>query len=201
MFSPIQPYLVLPFFLHVRDISLLWSFSKIILLPCHQLFYLILLDSISFGGLQLPNCILCIAICALGISPCQKWWQTILEIKGKKIDMLIQIVLHALLRGPFFPSQGGLSCSQYVFIVFSWGSSLSQVVVQDITNSTLDLSHMLCPKFNSHVYKVKSWVIGDHIGEYPLFPTKSVMGQCMWPFPFKKQCEHTHEQNYTWVRL
>jgi len=102
MFSPIQPYLVLPFFLHVRDISLLWSFSKIILLPCHQLFYLILLDSISFGGLQLPNCILCIAICALGISPCQKWWQTILEIKGKKIDMLIQIVLHALLRGPFF---------------------------------------------------------------------------------------------------
>jgi len=30
-----------------------------------------------------------------------------------------------------------------------------KVVPQDIPNSTLDLSHMVCPKFNSHVYKLK----------------------------------------------
>ncbi len=34
-------------------------------------------------------------------------------------------------------------------------SPSSQVVPQDIPNSTLDLSHMVCPKFNSHVYKLK----------------------------------------------
>jgi hypothetical protein len=28
-------------------------------------------------------------------------------------------------------------------------------VLQDIPNSASDLSHMVCPKFNSHVYKLK----------------------------------------------
>jgi hypothetical protein len=30
-----------------------------------------------------------------------------------------------------------------------------QVVPQDIPNSTLILSYMVCPKFNSHIYKLK----------------------------------------------
>jgi hypothetical protein len=39
--------------------------------------------------------------------------------------------------------------------VFPCGSPSSQVVPQDIPNSTLDLSHMVCPNSNSHVYKLK----------------------------------------------
>jgi len=31
----------------------------------------------------------------------------------------------------------------------------SQVVLQDVHNCTSILSHMVCPKFNSHVYKLK----------------------------------------------
>ncbi len=34
-------------------------------------------------------------------------------------------------------------------------SSSSKVVPQDIPNSPSDLSHTVCPKFNSHVYKLK----------------------------------------------
>jgi len=42
----------------------------------------------------------------------------------------------------------------------------SQVVPQDIPNSTSVLSYKVCPKFNSHVYKLKSYVIGEHISSY-----------------------------------
>jgi hypothetical protein len=42
-------------------------------------------------------------------------------------------------------------------------SPSSQVVPQDIPYSTSDLSHTVCPKFNSHVYKPKRWAIIDHI--------------------------------------
>jgi hypothetical protein len=38
-----------------------------------------------------------------------------------------------------------------------------QVVSQDVPNNTLDLSHTICLKFNSHVYKLKRWGIGEHI--------------------------------------
>jgi hypothetical protein len=40
-----------------------------------------------------------------------------------------------------------------LFPIFSHG------VPHDVPNSTSDLSHMVCPKFNSHVYKLKRWVI------------------------------------------
>jgi hypothetical protein len=102
-------------FLHVRDISFLWCFSNIILLPCHQLFYLTLLNSISFGGLKLPNCTLCITICGPGVSLSQKWWQTILEIKRKKFDTLTQIVLHALMWGPIFSFAKKIFLSFFLF--------------------------------------------------------------------------------------
>jgi hypothetical protein len=45
-------------------------------------------------------------------------------------------------------------------------SPSSQVVPQDIPYSTSDLSHTVCPKFNSHVYKLKRWAIIDHICFY-----------------------------------
>jgi len=57
----------------------------------------------------------------------------------------------------FFP------CSQCVPIRFPKGSSSPQVVPQDIPNSTSDFSHMVCPKFNSDVYKLKRCPIGEYI--------------------------------------
>jgi len=39
--------------------------------------------------------------------------------------------------------------------VFPWGSPSSKVVPQDFPNSTSALSHMVCAKSNSHVYKLK----------------------------------------------
>jgi hypothetical protein len=84
----------------------------------------------------------------------------------------------------------------------------SQIVPQDITNSTSVLSYKVCPKFNSHVYKLKSYVVGEHICSY--FVTgvqkvlllrstqysqkKLVMGQSTWLVQNKEQkCECTHE--------
>jgi hypothetical protein len=34
---------------------------------------------------------------------------------------------------------------------------------QDVSYSTSILSHMVCGKFNSHVYKLKRWVLNEHI--------------------------------------
>jgi len=39
--------------------------------------------------------------------------------------------------------------------MFPWASPSSHVVPQDVPNNTSILSHMICPKFNSHVYKLK----------------------------------------------
>jgi hypothetical protein len=47
--------------------------------------------------------------------------------------------------------------------------SNSQTVPQDIPNNISNLSHMFCPKFNSHVYKLKMWAIGEHMGEKTCF--------------------------------
>jgi hypothetical protein len=35
-------------------------------------------------------------------------------------------------------------------------------VPQDVLNSTWVLSGMVCPKFNSHGYKLKRWYLGEH---------------------------------------
>ncbi len=42
-----------------------------------------------------------------------------------------------------------------VLILFPWGSSYSKVVPQEFPYSTSALSHMVSPKSNSHVYKLK----------------------------------------------
>jgi hypothetical protein len=77
-----------------------------------------------------------------------------------------------------------LPCSHHVPYVFPWGSSSSQVVPQNIPNNIRLISHMVCPKFNSHEYKVKRWAIGStcvsilqlavqrgaSIGECPMSP-------------------------------
>jgi hypothetical protein len=42
-------------------------------------------------------------------------------------------------------------------------SSCSHGVPQVVPNSTTILSHMVCPKFNSYVYKLKRWARGENI--------------------------------------
>jgi hypothetical protein len=75
--------------------------------------------------------------------------------------------------------------------MFSWGS---QVLLQDLPNSTSDLSHMVCPKFNSHAYKLKRWAsvfvtilwLGSPkrclYSECPSVPKELVMDQSTWLF-------------------
>jgi hypothetical protein len=54
----------------------------------------------------------------------------------------------------FFP------CSQCVYIMFSLSSQrVPKCVPQHDPNSTWVLTHMVCPKFNSHVYKLKTWQV------------------------------------------
>jgi hypothetical protein len=94
--------------------------------------------------------------------------------------------------------------------VFPWASPSSQVVPQDIPNNTSILSHMVCPKFYSQVYKLKKWAKGEHIcfyfvikiqrgvfiGEGPMFQKQLVMGQsmCLLKKEKEKRCECTNEQ-------
>jgi hypothetical protein len=71
---------------------------------------------------------------------------------------------HAHMMGLCFPFRGGvvegflfvfLPCSQCVPNMFPWCSPSSHVVAQSVPNSTSNLSRMVCPKFNSHVYILK----------------------------------------------
>jgi len=88
------------------------------------------------------------------ISPGQKWWQTILKIKVSCSQWEGSACTHE--APSFFLWGGGVEerdflffpCSQSVPIVFSWDS---QVVPQDVSKSTSDLPHMICPRFNSHL--------------------------------------------------
>jgi len=57
------------------------------------------------------------------------------------------------------------SCSHKVIIKFPKDSPSCQVVPQSVPNITSVWSLMVCPKFNSHVYKLKRWGSlkgGDH---------------------------------------
>jgi hypothetical protein len=92
----------------------------------------------------------------LAISPGQKWWQTILKIKVSCSQWEGSACTHEAPSFFLWGGGGGLEerdflffpCSQSVPIVFPWDS---QVVPQDVSKSTSDLSHMVCPRFNSHL--------------------------------------------------
>jgi hypothetical protein len=71
------------------------------------------------------------------------------------------------------------------FPVLNVLASISQTVPrcapEDVSNSTWVLSHMVCPKFNSHGYKLKRY-LGEHVCFYfaTQDPTKEVLllGAC-----------------------
>jgi hypothetical protein len=99
-------------------------------------------------------------VCAPAISTRQKWWWIVLEIKVSCSQWDSPACTHDgpcffLLgagRGEFFCLSSMFPmCSQHFFIMFPWGSSSSQIVPKDIPNSTSILTHMVCPKFNSHI--------------------------------------------------
>jgi hypothetical protein len=110
--------------------------------------------------------LLCLTNCARANSLGEKWWQTFLEIKvscsqwegltciHERFNFLL---LEGEERGHYYYFS---PCSQCVPIMFPWGS---QVIPQYFCNSISDLSHMVCPKFNSDVYKLKRWVTGEYI--------------------------------------
>jgi hypothetical protein len=101
----------------------------------------------------------------------------------KQLHQVNEKAQHALMRSPVFFFWEGwgrcgkgifcfFSCSQCVPIMFPWGSqrflefSSSQVVPQDVPNSTWVSSPIICPKFNSHAYKLKRLAIGENICLY-----------------------------------
>jgi hypothetical protein len=74
-------------------------------------------------------------------------------------------------------------------------------------NNTLDLSHIVCPKFNAHVYKLKRWAIDKCVCLY--FATKVQRCVSIWECPMfqkkwwwanqygskNKTCDFTQELN------
>ncbi len=157
---------------------------------------------------------LCPQNSAPAITPGQKWWQTVLEIEISYVAN--GKAQHALMKGVVFSCWGWggrdffcfSPCSQCVSNMFSSCSPRSRVVPQDVPNSTSILSHIVCPKFNSHVYELKSYVVGEYICFYftnvgpkrcvhwgvHTIPRKLLMGQWMWLFQRKIKChERTHE--------
>jgi hypothetical protein len=85
----------------------------------------------------------------------------------------------------------------------SYSQSVLKCCHQDVPNSTWVLPHMVYPKFNSHVYKLKRRVVreyicfyfatgvqrGAFIRESSTFQRKLMMGQWMWLFQKIKKHE------------
>jgi hypothetical protein len=95
-----------------------------------------------------------LVVCAPASSPGQKWLQIVMEIKS----FMQPTCNHEGSSFFLWGREGGrifsrlfFMCSHHVLIWFSSGSPSSQVISQDIPNRTSDLSHMIYPKFNSHV--------------------------------------------------
>jgi hypothetical protein len=101
-------------------------------------------------------------------------------------------------------------CSHYVPMRFSKGSTSCSS--QWFPNSTSVLSHMVCPKFNPQVYKLKRCAIGAPFVSIlwlgvqkrciywgvPNILRKLMMGQSIWLVQInqkkkEKSCEHTNE--------
>jgi len=132
-------------------------------------------------------CDLCPIVCARTISPSQKWWQGVLEMKvpcsqWEGLPCTLEGSSFCLLgedargKGILFPSN-----SQCVPMGFSKSSSIFQVVPQDVPNSTSLLSLMVCRKFNSHAYRLKRWAIREHICFY--FETWGPKNHFNWGVP------------------
>ncbi len=131
---------------------------------------------VGWGREDFFSFFLCPQIFALAISPGQKWWPTVLEIEISCCEWERSACTHE--RSSFFLFERANSdfflffpCSQCVSIKlsssphqvpkrFSNSQSVPRWVPQDVPNSTWVLSYVVCPKFNSPVYKLKRWMPG-----------------------------------------
>ncbi len=122
-----------------------------------------------------------------------------------------ETVLEREIWSSFFLVSGkGVGKRYFLFfcLVLNVLSSCSQIHSARYSQycSTSYLSHMVCPKFNSHVYKPKRWTPGECCCFYfaklggpkrcfywgmPNVPKNLMMAQSIWlPF-FFKSCGHT----------
>ncbi len=103
---------------------------------------------------------LCTIVSAPAISPGQKWWWIVLENKSFMQSMR-RLSMHSWEIQLFFLFEEGgegiffslfSMCSHDVPMVFLLAyQRVPQVVPQNVHNSSMsDVSHMVCPKFNSH---------------------------------------------------
>ncbi len=130
----------------------------------------VFLSSSQWVPIKLPICSLCRQISAPTISPGQKngdkqfWKQNCMQPMGR--------LSHTLTMGPVFSFSGWggvgwgefffvfLPCSQCVPNMFSKCSQVFNVFPNMFPIAPQFLLHMVCPKFNSHVYKLKRYTIG-----------------------------------------
>ncbi len=97
----------------------------------------------------------------------KKWWQIILEREISCNQWEGATCIHEWFNdlGFFFFLMGqgrGIFVFSLVPNVFpSSFQNVPKCVPQDIPNSTLVLSHMVCPQFNSNVYELKRWNKGN----------------------------------------
>jgi uncharacterized membrane protein YfcA len=63
--------------------------------------------------------------------------------------------------GVFGGGGGGVRIFLLFFLVGIMFPMCSHEVPHNVPNSTSVLSHMICPKFNSHLYKFIRWAIGS----------------------------------------
>ncbi len=138
-----------------------------------------------------------------GCSPGRKWWQTVLE---RNVPCSQWKAQYGLMSSPVFFFLGGRNFYFFslVPIMFPMCShevpQFPKLFPQNVLNSTSALSHMVCPKFNSHVYKLKKVDHREHISIYfalggpksciywgiPNVRKKLVMGQSIWPLQKNK---------------
>ncbi len=90
-------------------------------------------------------------------------WNVLELIKAKKAFMFhylarieIKISCKQLVCNNNNNNNFGFMHFSPLFNVFPLGFTSS---FQNVPNSTLDLSHMICPTFNSHVHKLKRWIL------------------------------------------
>jgi hypothetical protein len=126
-----------------------------------------------------------------------KWWRVFLHVASHVAVLLEPATSKWLLMRGLVLSFFGGCCHA---MKFPKGSPSSQVGHQNVPDNTSLMSHTVCPKFNSHVYKCKRWVSlfstlhlavqrGGSIGKCP--SKILVMGQSIWPLFEKMKREHT----------
>jgi hypothetical protein len=133
---------------------------------------------------------------------------------------------HALMNSPAFFLFEGWREREVIFWIFSLLPMCSHHIPKHVPNSTWILSHMVCPKFNSHLYKLKRWSLKEHmIFYFATWGTKVILlehAQCSqkqlpdgtinqygsFNIKIKKLCVHPwtlismnifHIQNYLWL--